>query len=747
MLPKAFALPWPRGMIKVEVLDAQHVIPELGINSDLAETTQGILSDRWQLVIRVAWVTAVVLTLVVLAASIPGYMANLDRMVYSDSPSQLPATAEFVLELAAVLSSLVAVLMCCALAGLLFWRKPGGWMAIFVSFYLLIYAVGVAGPLENLEPLLPGAASHISSRFHHLFFMLPTVWLLLLFPNGRFTPAWTRWLATGTLGWIPLSFIFPADWGTDLGSIWSYVGGFLWLLTMGLAIYAHVYRYRRVSNSIERQQTKWVVFGLTLWLGSVALLSIPHTLSSNLPPDYPTPWWVPVSTTLWSLCLVILPVSLTIALWRYQLWDIDVIINRTLVYGSLTAVVVGIYILVVGSLSVLLQVRGSLFIALLGTGVVALLLQPLRERLQQVVNRLMYGERDNPYAVLSHLGERLEGTLAPAALLYTIVETVGQALRLPYVAIALNEDGQFKTAAVYSANQTARRPFATDEAGVIILPLIHQSDIIGQLVVAPRAPGEAFSQTDRRLLADIAHQAGVAVQAARLAADLQHSRERLVTSREEERRRLRRDLHDGLGPTLASHSFQLEEALELLAGDPTYDAVPDPAAAAALLRDLKTQTQAMVADIRRLIYQLRPPALDELGLAGALRIQSAQLAGASQGLRIGVKATPETLPPLPAAVEVAAYRIVLEALTNVVRHAQAQTCRVRLSLLEGEPCVLVVEIVDDGVGLPARLHAGVGLISMRERAEELGGACLVEAAVAGGTRVLARLPFTTREVS
>ncbi|MBX3635061.1 MAG: hypothetical protein KF683_06695, partial [Rubrivivax sp.] len=693
------------------------------------------------------WMTVMVMMLVILVASIPGYLANLDRAAQVTPSAQMPAPLRVVLELIISFSSLSAVLVCWGLAGLLFWRKPADRIALFVSFYLLVYAIGIAGPLENFELLMFGTAFHISSRFHHLFFTMPTVWLLLLFPNGQLTPAWTRWLAVGVLVWIPLIVCLPTNWWMDFDGVWLYIGGFLWLLTMGLAIYAQIYRYRRMSTLTERQQTKWVVSGFTFWMAGVVLLSIPHTLSFHLPPGQPTPWWVSVSSALWGLSLVILPVSLTIAVWRYRLWDIDAIINRTLVYGSLTAIVVGIYMLVVGALGLLLHVRGSLFISLLGTGLVALLLQPLRERLQRAVNRLMYGERDDPYAVLSRLAQRLEATLETDNLLETIAETVAQALRLPYVAIALNEGGHFKTVAEHRAGQGAERRAIVAEAGALTLPLVHQAEVIGQLIVAPRTPGEGFSPADQRLLADIAHQAGVAAQAARLAADLQRSRERLVTSREEERRRLRRDLHDGLGPTLASHSFQLEEALELLAGDTASGAAPDPVAATALLRDLKTQTQAMVADIRRLIYQLRPPALDELGLLGALQIQAAKLAGANQTLRIAVAATPAVLLPLPAAVEVAAYHIVLEALTNVTRHARAHTCHVYLAVSAGQPKTLEITIIDDGLGLPSQLQAGVGLISMRERAEELGGACLVEAGATGGTRVRARLPLSSPEAS
>ncbi|MDP8939641.1 MAG: sensor histidine kinase, partial [Actinomycetota bacterium] len=210
-------------------------------------------------------------------------------------------------------------------------------------------------------------------------------------------------------------------------------------------------------------------------------------------------------------------------------------------------------------------------------------------------------------------------------------------------------------------------------------------------------------------------------------ADLQRSRERLVTTREEERRGLRRDLHDGVGPQLAALMLRLETARNRLAHDPeTRD----------LLADLSQRARNAVADIRRSVYALRPPALDELGLVSALRETAAQYG--HSGLSISVDA-PESLPLLPAAVEVAAYRIAQEAATNVARHAGARNCVVRISL-DGEAEVMRLEVVDDGRGIRQGSGVGVGLASMRERAEELGGTLAVEVPPGGGTRVLAYLP-------
>jgi signal transduction histidine kinase/DNA-binding CsgD family transcriptional regulator len=362
-------------------------------------------------------------------------------------------------------------------------------------------------------------------------------------------------------------------------------------------------------------------------------------------------------------------------------------------------------------------------LSLLATGVVAVAFAPLRDWLQRSVNRLIYGERDEPYRVLSRLGRHVEATLTPDSMLSAIVETVAQALRLPYVAITLRQDDRFVTAAEYG----------TGQHDLVELPLVYGSETVGQLRLAPRARGESFNPADWRLLEDLARQMGVAAHAVRLAVDLHRSnehlraaREGLVTAREEERRRLRRDLHDGLGPALASESLKVGAIRKLM--------TRDQSAADALLSELGDDIEATIADIRRLVYDLRPPALDELGLVGAIRERVAQL---HAELHVVVEA-PERRPTLPAAVEVAAYRITQEALTNVARHARAKLCLIRLGVDEG---VLCLEVLDDGVGLAGDRKMGVGMFSMRERAEELGGTLAAETLPSGGTRILAQLPI------
>jgi signal transduction histidine kinase len=344
----------------------------------------------------------------------------------------------------------------------------------------------------------------------------------------------------------------------------------------------------------------------------------------------------------------------------------------------------------------------------------------LRDRLQRAVNRLMYGERDDPYAVVSRLGERLEATLAPDAVLPTIVQSVKEALKLPYAAIALTGNGATPRVAA-SVGEPVEKPLR--------LPLTYQSEPVGELLLGPRAPSEAFAPADRRLLEGLARQAGVAAYAVRLTTDLQRSRERLVAAREEERRRLRRDLHDGLGAQLAGLNVQTGTLRRLIGRD--------PAAADELVVELRDELRGAITDIRRLVYDLRPPALDDLGLIAALHQLAERYGAEGEQLRVSVEA-PEDLPHLPAAVEVAVYRIAQEALTNVVRHAQAEECVVRLAVKED---VVVLDISDAGVGIPAERTAGVGLSSMYERAAELGGRCVVESVPKGGTQVLVRLPL------
>lgn len=609
-------------------------------------------------------------------------------------------------------------------------RRPDnaiGWLMLTGS---LSTAVSGAGREYLVYGFLGGAAPGYlgigwASDALYLVSMATLPLVLMLFPDGRPISRWAGgWMALplasmllGTFGALfaadpdgvdvqgrrlynPARHVFPA-WLSDGAATLSWV---LFQLGIVAAVVLLVVRYRRSGAEI-RQQMKWVV-----WAGSIGALELATEL---IPDNQLSQYTGPAASAL-------LVASVCVAILRHRLFDIDLVINRTLVYLLLSVSVVGLYLAVVALTDVALGEPVELGSGLLATAVVALAFGPVRSRLQQAVDTVLYGERRNPYRVISQLGRRLaEGEDE----LTVVVQTVSQALKLPYAAI-LDDDGQLLAET------------GTPSGTAIRHPLSYHGVPMGELLVSPRRTQAGFDRQERRLLADLARQIGAAVHAVRLSQDLQASRTRLVNAKEEERRRLRRDLHDGLGPKLAALGLKIDAAHALSADRPE--------ASRALMGAVKDDIRTTIDDIRRLVYGLRPAALDELGLAGALREVAGRFdEAAAGGLEITLRA-PESLPPLPAAVEVAAYRIVTEALTNTVRHAYARHARVEI-LLRAEPDELQLAVCDDGIGLPRPCRPGVGTASMRERAEELGGRIAVGSGPDGrGVEVRAQLPCEGR---
>jgi signal transduction histidine kinase len=617
-----------------------------------------------------------------------------------------------------------------AIGALIFWRKSDELPALIFSLQLLLFGTifVMSTPLATFS-LSPPVEFIVTITFASFFISA------YLLPDGRFVPNWTRWLVVVWVTDVAGQSLFS---GTLLDTnTWPpFLSIPLTLLLAGSCIGALVYRYRRVSGPIQRQQLKWIVFGLAVTIGFFLAYWTPISLLPSLARSASaTALYELIGETILVFSFALMPLAMGIAILRYRLWDIDPLVNRILVYGALTASVISIYALVVGYFAAIFQLRDNPVVSLLAAGIVAVLFQPLRELLQRGVNRLMFGRRDDPYAVISGLGRRLEATLTPDALLHTIVSTVREALKLPYAAIRLRENNHFRTAVEEGSSQEE----------LIRLSISYQTEQVGELVLAPRAPGEDFSSVDRHLLEDLARQASMAIHAVRLTqnlqrlnAELQQARVQLVTAREEERRRLARDLHDDFGSILAS--------LNLRAGAIRSMLRRDPLAADAVAAEQQETIRSTIANLRRLVHDLRPPVLDERGLGAALSELAGNYSASSvQDYGNGIVTLPqiavelaEPLPPLPAAVEVAAYRILQEALTNVVRHAGARACLVRLSIQDEW---LQLEVIDDGAGLPEAYQAGVGILSMHERAAELGGRCKIERVATGGTRMVAYLPI------
>lgn len=604
------------------------------------------------------------------------------------------------------------------------------------------------------------------------------IYLPLLFPDGRLPSRRWRYLVlfAGAVIVVESACVVLAPGPLDglPGTRNPFgISGYPWLEGVGIfavatiplcilaAVAGLISRFRRSDREV-RQQIKWLALAASLvglaYLGTVIVM----LLETSSPGSARPPWLLLLQNAV-LLSYAVVPLAVGTAVLKHRLYDVDLVINRALVYGSLTVSIVGVYAITVGYLGTLLRAGWNLPISLVATGLVAVLFAPLRERLQRGVNRLMYGERDDPYAVLSRLGRRLEGTLAPEAVLPAVVENIARALRLPHVAVWLVDgEGLHLEAANGKASSTttvqdaraievlSHSPEGTDPAELgeseaygsvladsnvaLALPLFHGGELIGALCMAPRGPGESFSTADRRLLRDLATQVSAAANSVRLTGDLRsslkelrRSREDLVEAQEEERRRVQRDLHDGLGPILASMRLRLEACLD------ATQSTEDP-----LAHDLERLYELVgqaTSDIRRLVYDLRPPVLDQLGLVPALG-QHCERFSRETGIEVGFYAGPGL--SIPAAAEVTILRVVQEALLNVQKHARASRADVRLHQRDR---YLELGVGDDGVGLDAGSNGvGTGIGSMRERAELLGGTLRLDGGPGAGTKVMLRIP-------
>lgn len=538
---------------------------------------------------------------------------------------------------------------------------------------------------------------------------LVTVGVAVFFPTGQVASRRWRWLSRALLVILVAAALGPLlDKQADLTNLgawhnpiappgdWQVFDGLAFLLSVPLslvvtvgAVVQLVSRWRRGSR-FERDQ-------LSLFAVAAALpiVAAPIVLVGG-------DGWI------FSAAALPLPFAVGFAVLARGLYDLRTAANRTMVWVTLSAVVVGIYALVIAALGGLLN-SGDAWVPWVAAAVVAVSFAPLRDGLQRGINQLTFGRWDEPYEVLAALGQRLEATADIGGLLSDVVaELHGLGLEAVSVHDAYGE-------------LLAGEPPAD---GVDEVELSAYGEVVGALRY--RAPVASLRARDRRLLDDLAGHLGGVLHAHQLTAELRSALERLVLTREEERRRLRRDLHDGLGPALAGHLLRLD----VIAGrvDPASAAYSDVAS-------LRDELRATVLEVRRVVEGLRPPALDELGLAGALK-QVAQRLSAGSALTVVVEVT--DLPALPAAMEVAAFRIVTEAVTNVVRHSGASTCRVTIDAV-GD--VLHIAVRDDGRGIDDRAvtDAGNGLQTMRERAAEVRGQLRI--ASGSGTTVVAELPL------
>jgi signal transduction histidine kinase len=570
-------------------------------------------------------------------------------------------------------------------AALLLWRRAGNriaWLLLVSGLAAGLYVLGRARPGEPVCDWL--AAWTWAPAYLVPVAVLPLLWPDGRLPSRRWRPAFV--LAAG----LPIvvsvgAAVEPAAAGHPAAPMIAALRTafpFLVPVTIGLGVAALVTRFRH-AGPVGRRQIAWFGYAVTV----VGVLS------------FAGPWWLRL------IASTAVPVAIAVAVTRYRLYDIDLLVSRTLAAALVVGALALVYAAAVGWLGALLFGDRDPLTAFAGAMTVALAFAPVRDRVRRGVDRLLFGARADPYRLLTAVTARLQQAPSPPAALRLLAEEVATALRLPTVSIDLSGAGPA-------------------DARELRLPLDWFGEPIGELRAAPRPGAERLDPADVAVLRQLAHHAAALAYAVRLTADLQSSRERVVTAREEERRRLRRDLHDGLGPQLAGVVMGLDAAASSLSR-------ADHDRAAGLIADARDQARTAVEDIRRLVRGLRPPALDDLGLLEALRTTGPAAHGG-----VEIEASGD-LAALPAAVEVAAFRLVQEAVTNAVRHAGAATVTVRLDARPGD---LEVVVADDGIGIAEDAAPGVGLRSMRERVAELGGSLEVRADPGGGTRVRAVLP-------
>jgi signal transduction histidine kinase len=423
--------------------------------------------------------------------------------------------------------------------------------------------------------------------------------------------------------------------------------------------------------------------------------------------------------------IAVFPLAVLAAILDARLFDIDLVFRRSLVYGALIGLVVTFYAAAIAVTTAAAGRSATVVGTLVASVPVALALTPVKDWLTRQVETRLYGARRRPVEALALVGSHVdtpEPSTVGRATLDAAAQTLGSGLRLDGVRIVV--DAEPSLVGEWSSGRPVR---AAVRQPPVEIALTAFGASVGTVLVSI-APDDALTDNDLALLRQLAAQVGLIAHSVRTASALQRSRERIVGVREAERLRLRRDLHDGLGPALAGLTLQVEAVGACVATDPDR--------AVLLNSGVATGLRAVIDEVRAAVDGLRPAELDQLGLAGALAEQARSLS--SGGLAVHVECVAPALPP---ATEVAAYRIASEAMANTLRHAQARSCLVHV-VQDG--AALVVRVEDDGRGVSEVVgRTGVGLDSMRLRAEEIGGRFTYSNATGAGTVVEAVLPLAT----
>jgi len=572
---------------------------------------------------------------------------------------------------------------------------------------------------------------------------VPVTFLFLLFPDGRLLSI--RWRpvarisALAVLGMTLSSAFAPGPLEDTAilrsnpyafgGRLWEAVGlvsFFTAFLGMLAGVGALIVRLRR-SEGEARQQLKWLAYGSVV----VAVLFAIAGIGWGVLRDEVAAIVGPIVVLV---ALLLIPLAAGVAILRYRLYDIDVVINRTVVYGVLAAFVTLVYVAIVVGIGALIGSRDNLLLSIVATALIAVAFQPMRDRSRRLANRLVYGKRATPYEVMSEFADRVAGTYSLDEVLPRMATIAADGTGADRVEVWVRIGRDLRLEAWWPTDgQTRTRwlPVAENELPSIpgmdaAIPVTHQNEVLGAIAVAmPRT--EALTPAGEKLLADLASQAGLVLRNVRLIEELRASRQRLVAAQDDERRRLERNIHDGAQQQLVALSVKLRLA-RTLAGK-------DPAKAEALLEELQTENQDALENLRDLARGIYPPLLADQGLAAALEAQARKAA-------VPVIVEPDGVGRYPQEVEAGAYFCVLEALQNVAKYAGASRVTVQIGTEDG---ALVFEVRDDGSGFdPLTTSRGSGLQNMTDRVEALGGTLEIVSAPGAGTRVRGRIPAQPR---
>jgi signal transduction histidine kinase len=572
---------------------------------------------------------------------------------------------------------------------------------------------------------------------------IPITFLLLLFPDGRLPSRRWRpvaWLSVVGIAMVTLGNAFgplevqdavvlrqnPYAFGSQ--AVWRMLESASWFVGFAAMVgsaAALIIRLRR-SRGDERQQLKWLAYaGLVVaflfLLAGVAwgVFSSNRLLTTIVLPA------VMISA------LLLIPIAAGMAILRHGLYEIDVVINKTVVYGLLAAVITALYVGIVVGVGALVGRRGGIVLPGVAAATVALVFQPVRRWAQHLANRLVYGKRATPYEVLSEFSDRLAGEYAVEDVLPRMARIVGEGTGAARASVWLRVGGELRRASLWSPGSDGEGlavvPDVAAVPGDSVLPVQHQGLTLGALAVEkPR--GEPLTPGERKLLADLAAQAGLILRNVRLVEELRASRQRIVAAQDAERRRLERDIHDGAQQQLVALSVKARLAEKFLDRDRDK--------ARRTLEEIKLETTEALENLRDLARGIYPPLLADQGLAAALESQARKAT-------VPVEVRADGIGRLPQEVEAGVYFCVLEALQNVAKYAGASRAVVRLGAEDGD---FAFEVSDDGRGFdPASTPPGSGLHNMRDRIEALGGNFEIRSEIGAGTRVTGRVPVASRE--